>query len=116
MTIQGIVGPGQVTVQPDLRAAGAARGPDAPVAPARQPREPSPQEVQQAVKNINLALRASRNTALQFSFDPGSRTTVVKVVDTESGELIRQFPSETALAIAESIDSFQKGLLLGQEA
>jgi len=37
-------------------------------------------------------------------------------MDTESGELIRQFPSEAALAIAESIGDLQKGLLLGQEA
>jgi flagellar protein FlaG len=115
MNIQNINSLGQA-LQPDLRVADTARK-SAPIpAPAQQKRDPSPQELQRAVESINQALHASTSTALQFTVDPTTRTTVIKVVDTESGELIRQFPSEAALAIAESIGNFQKGLLLGQEA
>lgn len=115
MNIQNISSLGQAA-QPDLRTADAARKSVSLPAETQQKREPSPQEVQKAVESINLALHSSKSTALQFTVDPSTRTTVVRVVDTESGELIRQFPSEAALAIAESIGNFQKGLLLGQEA
>jgi flagellar protein FlaG len=113
MNIQSVTSLGQTTT-PEPRAAG--------VAPARAPAEvqtrpePTPQQVRDAVRHINFELKTARNTALEFSVAPGTDATIVKVVDTESGELIRQIPSEAALAIAESIDSFQKGLLLGQEA
>ena len=77
--------------------------------------EPTPQQLQQALQSINKALHAS-NSSLEFSVDPGSKRTVVKIVDTESGELIRQIPSETVLAISASIGEFQKGLLFSQQA
>jgi flagellar protein FlaG len=72
--------------------------------------------LQQAVQSINRALQASKSTSLEFTVDQSTRQTVVKVVDKESGDLIRQIPSDAALAIAESIGEFQKGLLLKQEA
>lgn len=75
---------------------------------------PTPQQLQKAVENINRKLSGS--TALLFSVDQVSGQTVVRVTDKETGETIRQFPSEAALAIAESIGEFQKGLLLKQEA
>jgi flagellar protein FlaG len=101
--------------QPELRAGNAVRKP-APQIPVQQKSEPRPQELQQAVQSINRALQASKSTSLEFSVDRSTRQTVVKVVDKESGDLIRQIPSDAALAIAESIGEFQKGLLLKQEA
>jgi flagellar protein FlaG len=41
---------------------------------------------------------------------------VVKLTDRETGELIRQFPSEETLAISRSIGEFQQGFLLKQKA
>jgi flagellar protein FlaG len=82
-------------------------------APARPP--PSKQQVEAAVDTVNRALQPS-NHALQFSLDKQSDRVVVKVVDSETGETLRQFPSEEVLAIAEAIDRYQKGLLLSQEA
>jgi flagellar protein FlaG len=38
------------------------------------------------------------------------------VVDTKTGETIKQFPSKEMIAIGQSIDQFQKGLLLKQKA
>lgn len=112
--------------QPELRGSTAARKPEPqqqplvqqqPLAqqqPAQQKPEPAPQQLQQALQTINR--RLAGNTSLEFSIDEGTRQTVVKIMDKDSGEVIRQIPSETALAIAESIGEFQKGLLLRQEA
>ena len=113
MDIQTI-GLGQAP-QPELRAGNAERKP-APQAPARpsQKSEPAPQQLQQAVSTINRKL--SGNTSLEFTVDQSTKTTVVKIVDKDSGEVIRQIPSDAALAIAESIGEFQKGLLVKQEA
>ena len=85
------------------------------------PPQPSSQQLKSAVDNINQAMRQS-NQNLQLSVDPDTKTPIVKMVDTQTGELIRQFPSEAVLAIAGSIDKFlqqnqfQHGLLLKQKA
>ena len=42
---------------------------------------------------------------LQFSIDKDSDRLVVKVVDSETQEVIRQIPSEETLRIAENLDS-----------
>ncbi len=77
--------------------------------------QPSPENLKNAVDVINQALRLSSHS-LEFSVDDDTKIQVVKLVDTETGELIRQIPSEETLAISRSIDQFQKGLLLKQEA
>jgi flagellar protein FlaG len=67
-----------------------------------------------AVKNINEALKSlSRN--LEFSIDSDSNRSIVKVVDHETGEVIRQMPTPEALEIAKALDRVQ-GLLIQQKA
>lgn len=107
-------------VRPDVRAIGAApAGAErkAGAAPPAQnaPTQASAAELKSAVAAINQAMRQS-NRDLEFSVDTDTRKTVVKMVDTSTGELIRQFPTEEALAISRSIDQFQQGLLLTQKA
>ncbi len=106
--------------QPELRAGDAVRKPavqaqvqTAQQQPQQKP-EPSPLQLQQALQTINRKL--ANSTSLEFSVDQSTKMTIVRVVDKDSGELIRQIPSDAALAIAESIGEFQKGLLLKQEA
>ncbi|MGD9604152.1 MAG: flagellar protein FlaG [Gammaproteobacteria bacterium] len=53
--------------------------------------------------------------SLQFSVDKGSGDTVVKVIDTETREVIRQIPSEELLAIAERLRE-TAGVLLEERA
>jgi flagellar protein FlaG len=77
--------------------------------------EPSPEQLKSVLDNINRTLRQS-NRNLEFSIDEATKRNMVKVVDTETGDVIRQFPSEEALAISRSIDQFQQGLLLQQKA
>jgi flagellar protein FlaG len=55
------------------------------------------------------------NTSLDFSIDEDTGRTVVKVVDKDSGDTIRQIPSEEMLAISKAIDQL-KGLLIKQTA
>ncbi|OGS90543.1 MAG: hypothetical protein A2Z95_00015 [Gallionellales bacterium GWA2_60_18] len=71
--------------------------------------------MKQAVENINKALKQS-NKNLEFSVDDDTKKVLVKLVDTETGDVIREFPTEEALAITRSIDQFQRGLLLRQQA
>lgn len=60
-------------------------------------------QTQEAVKAINEVMQVL-STSLQFKVDHDSGRTVVKVVDTDSGEVLRQIPSETTLQIARSLD------------
>lgn len=88
--------------------------PKAAVKPAAE-QQPSPEQLKNVVENINKALKQS-NKSLEFSVDTDTKRQLVKLVDTETGDVIRQFPSEDALAISRAIDQFQKGMLLQQEA
>ena len=73
----------------------------------------SSEQLTKAVDEINRAMQQS-NRSLQFSMDAG--TVVVRMTDSETGEVIRQIPSEETLAIARSIGDIQQGLLLKQKA
>lgn len=55
------------------------------------------------VAAANVSLNRAGST-LHFSIDSSTDTAVVTMVDKGTGEVIRQFPSEEALAIARSID------------
>lgn len=74
----------------------------------------STEQVKQAAAAINTAIQ-SLSRGLQFSVDEDTHKTVVRVVDTQTNEVIRQMPSEEALAIAKALDKLQ-GLLLRQKA
>jgi flagellar protein FlaG len=64
-------------------------------------------EVRQAVSKINEVVQSVQRD-LSFNMDEDSGKTVIRVVDTESGELIRQIPSEEVLAIASQLREFQE--------
>jgi flagellar protein FlaG len=75
---------------------------------------PNLDQVAEAVHNINKTMQAlSQN--LEFSIDPDSKQTIVKVVDQQTKEVIRQMPSAEALEIAKALDRVQ-GLLIRQKA
>lgn len=76
---------------------------------------PSAEEVREAAGKINKVLQSLVSSNLQFSVDQDSGQTIVRVVDTETKDVIRQIPNEEALAIAKSLGKFQ-GLLIEQKA
>jgi flagellar protein FlaG len=77
--------------------------------------EPSRKEVDAAVESANHAPNVAAHN-LKFRVDEQSDRVVIKVVDKETGETVREIPPEEMLAIADSIERYQKGLLLSQEA
>ncbi len=72
-------------------------------------------QLKNAVENINRALKAS-NKNLEFSIDNSTEKPVFRLKDSETGEVIRQYPTEDMLAITRAIDQIQQGILLKQEA
>lgn len=64
-------------------------------------------EINEAVNRINDVVRSVQRD-LSFNLDEDSGKTVIRVVNSESGELIRQIPSEQVLAIANHLRDFQE--------
>ncbi|KXB30459.1 hypothetical protein AT959_14095 [Dechloromonas denitrificans] len=55
------------------------------------------------------------NNSLKFSVDDETGKTIVKVMDVDTKEVIKQIPSEEMIAIAKAVDQL-KGLLVQQKA
>ena len=62
------------------------------------PGKVDPKEVKRAAQEINQAL-ASLNDHLQFSVDDATNSTVVKLIDGNTGEVLRQIPAEEILRL-----------------
>ena len=75
----------------------------------------SASEVRNAANDINNALQTLTSSNLQFSVDNDTGQTIVRVVNVDTKEVIRQIPNEEAVAIAKSIDKLQ-GLIIRQKA
>ncbi len=72
--------------------------------------EVSREMLQETVKNLNgYAQNLKRN--LQFSVDKDLNRTVIRVVDTDTKQVIRQIPSEEMLAIARRTDASASAIL-----
>jgi len=65
--------------------------------------ESEPESVSELIDSMNDS-GAIRNTSLQFVFDERGDPPVVKVMDKDSGEMIRQIPSELAVKLAKALD------------
>ncbi|HHJ13525.1 MAG TPA: flagellar protein FlaG [Gammaproteobacteria bacterium] len=72
------------------------------------------QEVEAAVSRISDFVQNFQRD-LQFSVDKESGRTVIKVVDSETEEVIRQIPSEETLRLAARLDS-PDALMLNEKA
>ena len=74
----------------------------------------SDEEIQQAVDQIQSF---TDNVAkdLKFSIDEDTGKTIVKILDSQTQEVIRQFPTEEAISIARTLDKVQ-GLLFSDKA
>lgn len=104
-----------------IATADSARAKSAGLATAAPEAQPQPQQapaaspvpdVAQAVQRIQSYLK-SVNHALEFRIDSDSGRTVVSVRDVETGSLIRQFPSEEVLRLAQLAE--EQGVALLKE-
>ncbi len=85
-----------------------------PPLPADRQPQPPLEQIQQAIDEVReLITPVAQN--LLFSIDEDTGRTVVRVVDAETDEVIRQIPSEEILAISKALDKLQ-GVLLKQQA
>ncbi len=79
-----------------------------------QPSAQSAAQIQAAVVSLNQSAQFL-NRGVTFSIDQSTKETVVKVVESGTGTVIKQIPSQQALAIAQAIDSMQQGMLHQQK-
>jgi len=105
-----VVNPPNVAAQPSV----SLELPQAAARPVAE-QQASTEQVKNAVSNINKALKQS-NKNLEFSVDESTKKQMFKLKDVETGDVIRQYPTEEMLAISRAIDQVQQGLLLKQEA
>lgn len=92
-------GPGVASAMP-------ASAPSDPLQPSASSGEPSKDDVDTAVAGIKaFAQRIERN--LDFSVDDSTGRVVVKVLDGDSGDVIRQIPSEELLRLSERLEDMR---------
>lgn len=69
--------------------------------------EQSPQAVEQALDVINRAMVIEQRS-LSFSVDEVSGRSIIKVVDQQTDQLIRQIPTDEVLRVAQDIKKLQE--------
>jgi len=74
-----------------------------PVGKADTP-EPTSEEVTAAVEKLNTQIQ-SLQRELSFSVDEDSGRTVVKVIDSKTGDIVRQIPSDQVLRLAQQLEA-----------
>ncbi|AIG05440.1 flagellar protein FlaG [Pseudomonas fluorescens] len=83
-------------------AATAVRAKPVPQAETESAEEPQRVALEKAVTDMREFVQASQRN-LDFSIDDSTGKVVVKVIATDSGEVIRQIPSEIALKLAQNL-------------
>jgi flagellar protein FlaG len=71
-------------------------------------------KLEEAIKEINEFIKQA-SPSIQFSVDKESGRTIVKMIDIENNQLIRQIPTKEALAISRALDSL-KGMTVHLKA
>ena len=77
---------------------------------AAEPGRISEQQVQQSVAKINHFFENS-DYGLNFSIDNDTGRDVIKVTDRESGDVIRQLPSEAIMKLSRAVGDLQGFLI-----
>ncbi len=93
----------ELTAKPDPVVAPRVENPPAAAQPVDRDR------VEQAAVVLQEFAQSIRRD-INFRVDDGSGKLVIKVTDLQSGDLIRQIPSEEALQIAENLDAVRSKL------
>ena len=70
--------------------------------PPAQPKGVSEEKIQQLTDEANSVVKPL-NTKLSFSFDNKSGKNIIKIVDGDSGKVIRQIPPEEMVRLSEHI-------------
>jgi flagellar protein FlaG len=108
MSIQTIAGTSARGLRPDRSARSAVDV--RPAAAPGSPANPADGAIARAITAVNAMLDPMAR-GLQFSIDQATGTTVVKLVDTETREVLREMPSREMLAIARALDRVSGALI-----
>lgn len=77
--------------------------------------EPSAKELKRLTEELQSKL-GGVNSQLLFSIDQTTGSSIVKIMDRATQEVIRQIPSEEMLQIAKGLDRYKEGLLISSKA
>jgi flagellar protein FlaG len=87
-------------------------------APVKAPVQYDPAQMrknlEEALQRLNEQLQQN-SRKLNFSMDPTTKSLVIVVKNSETGEVVRQIPEESVLRVAHHIESL-KGLLLNTQS
>jgi len=75
---------------------------------------PTRGEIEQLADNINDFMKQS-NLALRISVDEGTQIFITKIINEETGEVIKQFPPDQIVAIANRLKEMQNGVLVDEQ-
>ena len=67
--------------------------------------------LERAVEHANKTMQSYANSELHFTIDNETGISTVKIIDKETGEVIRQIPSQEMIDIAKSIDQMRGALI-----
>lgn len=90
------------------------QGSPATTTPTQNIRQHSPEQVEDAVRQIEQFTQTVAQN-LKFSIDEETGKTVVKIMDSQTNEVIRQIPSEEAINIARTLGRIE-GMLFNERA
>ena len=85
----------------------AASGKDLPTDVGAERKKVDLEQVNQAVSDLNDYVQTV-GRELQFSVDADSGRTIIKVLDSQTQDLIRQIPADEAIALAEHLKQAEK--------
>ena len=77
-----------------------------------QTNSPSLEQITKALDEVRAVVQPVAQS-LRFTMDQDSGRTIIKVMDTETNDVIRQIPSEEILAMSRAIDKL-RGMLVKQ--
>jgi len=111
MNIQQVTPPGDAF--PAVRTPQAKHDTDAAMAPESRPAPPSAEQVQHAMEQMQRVISLVAQN-LQFTIDAGTGQTVIKVVDSQTKEVVRQIPTDEVMSISRALGRMQGLLLIGK--
>ena len=75
-------------------------------------KSPDMKEVEAAVKNLEQLLSSGVSpNSLKFAIEEDIDQVVVKVLDAQTNEVIKQFPSEEAITLSKTLEEIRSGQL-----
>jgi flagellar protein FlaG len=109
---QMVASNGPVTAKPELPATPKLEVPKSPE--IKFDPNKARENLSSVISMLNKQMESTQR-GLGFSYDESKHTPVVKVTDTNSGEVVRQIPSEDVIKMARHIDQ-AKGMFFNNKA